>query len=83
MDEIPVSAQLVSIADCFESLISESVYKGEIPFEEAYTMILQGECGVFSYKLFECFRKAKEELKKCVESYDGSMDNKESEGEKA
>lgn len=68
-DEIPISAQLVSIADCFESLISESVYKGAIPFEEAFAMILQGECGVFSYKLLECFRQAKEELKTCAESF--------------
>ena len=68
-DEIPISAQLVSIADCFESLISESVYKGAIPFEEAFAMILQGECGVFSYKLLECFRQVKKELKACAESY--------------
>lgn len=69
-EEIPISAQLVSIADCFESLISESVYKGAMPFEEAFAMILQGECGVFSYKLLECFRQAKEELKTCAESYE-------------
>ena len=61
-EEIPISAQLVSIADCFESLLSESVYKGAIPFEEAFNMILQGECGMFSYKLLECFRKAKADL---------------------
>lgn len=68
-DEIPISAQLVSIADCLEALLSESVYKGAIPFEEAFAMILQGECGVFSYKLLECFRQAKEELKTCAESF--------------
>ncbi len=68
-DEIPVSAQIVSIADCYESLISESVYKGAIPLDEAFNMILQGECGVFSYKLLECFRKAKEELEECAQSY--------------
>lgn len=66
-DEIPISAQLVSIADCFESLLSESVYKSAIPFEDAYGMILQGECGVFSYKLLECFRKAKEAMKEHTE----------------
>lgn len=80
-EEIPISAQIVSMADCFESLLSESVYKGAIPFEEAFTMILQGECGVFSYKLFECFRKAKEELKRCAESYDVSIPNEKNEGE--
>lgn len=63
-EDIPISAQLVSIADCFESLLSESVYKGAIPFEEAYNMILQGECGSFSYKLLECFRKAKDDMEK-------------------
>lgn len=61
-DDIPISAQIVSIADCYESLISESVYKQAIDFEQAYNMILQGECGVFSFKLLECFRNAKKEL---------------------
>lgn len=69
-DEIPISAQLVSIADCFDSLISESVYKSAIPFEEAFTMILQGECGVFSFKLLECFRKAKKELEEYVAGFE-------------
>ncbi len=76
-EEIPVSAQIVSIADCFESLLSESVYKGAIPFEEAFTMILQGECGVFSYKLLECFRKAKEALKECAQSYQEKVSEEE------
>ena len=80
-DDIPISAQIVSIADCFESLLSESVYKSAIPFEEAYNMILQGECGVFSYKLFECFRKAKEELKQCVVSYGETTADSIEEGE--
>ena len=69
-DEIPVSAQLVSIADCFESLISESVYKGAISFEEAFNMILQGECGVFSFKLLECFRKSKKEFADYVATFE-------------
>ena len=73
-DEIPISAQLVSIADCFESLLSESVYKGAIPFEEAYNMILQGECGMFSYKLLECFRKAKADMEKYAKQVEKSME---------
>lgn len=73
-EEIPISAQLVSISDCFESLLSESVYKGAIPFEEAYNMILQGECGMFSYKLLECFRKAKNDLEKYAKQVEKSME---------
>jgi putative two-component system response regulator len=68
-DDIPISAQLVSIADCFDSLITESVYKEAIPYDEAYDMIVQGECGVFSYKLLECFRKARTELVECAGKY--------------
>lgn len=69
-DDIPISAQLVSIADCFSSLLGESVYKSAIPFEEAYNMILQGECGVFSFKIMECFRKAKKEMEEYVSNFE-------------
>ena len=70
-DEIPISAQLVSIADCYESLITESVYKSAIPCEDAYNMILQGECGMFSYKILDCFRKAKKEMEELVQNQNG------------
>ena len=72
-DEIPVSAQIVSLADCFEALLSDSVYKEAIPFEEAYNMILQGECGVFSYKLLECFRKGKESLREIADKREAQV----------
>jgi len=68
-DEIPISAQLVSIADCYESLISEASYKSAVSCEEAFTKIMQGEKGVFSPKLLECFRKAKKELEACANKY--------------
>lgn len=73
-EAIPISAQLVSMADCLDALISESVYKSAIPFEEAFHMILKGECGVFSYKLFECFRKAQKELQVCAEGIEEDME---------
>lgn len=68
-EEIPISAQLVSLADCLDSLISERVHKGALPFDEAYNKILQGECGVFSYKLLECFREVRQELEECAASF--------------
>jgi len=68
-EEIPISAQVVSLADCLDSLISETVYKGALPFDEAYNKILQGDCGVFSYKLLECFRQVREELEECAASF--------------
>lgn len=56
-DEIPISAQLVSVADVYDALTHERCYKKAFPKEEAYNMILAGECGVFSPKLLECFKE--------------------------
>lgn len=61
-DEIPISAQVVSIADVYDALTSERVYKAAFSFEKAYLMILNGECGVFNPKLIDCFKKAKKEF---------------------
>lgn len=59
-DEIPVSAQIVSIADVYDALVSERVYKDSYSKEQAFHMIVTGECGIFSPKLLECFRNVKE-----------------------
>ncbi len=55
-EEIPISAQIVSVADVYDALVSERVYKNAFSKEEAFHMIINGECGVFSPKLMECFR---------------------------
>jgi len=59
-DEIPISAQIVSVADCFDALTQERVYKPAFSVDKAYSMILGGECGAFSEKLMECFRASRE-----------------------
>lgn len=61
-DEIPISAQIVSIVDAYHELISERVYKRAYPKEEAYFMILRGDCGLFSPKILECFRMSRKEI---------------------
>lgn len=58
-EEIPISAQLVSIADVYDALVNERVYKSAYTKEEAFHMIVTGECGLFSPKLLECFRKVR------------------------
>ena len=67
-DEIPISAQIVSIVDCFDALINKRVYKDAFPFDEAFDMILRGECGAFSPKILDCFKKCKEKLKNHAEN---------------
>ncbi|MBO4679158.1 MAG: diguanylate cyclase, partial [Lachnospiraceae bacterium] len=69
-DEIPISAQIVSIVDCFDALINKRVYKDAFPFDEAFEMILRGDCGVFSPKIIDCFKKCKDALKNHAENKD-------------
>lgn len=66
-DEIPISAQIVSIADVYDALVCERCYKDAIPKDKAFHMILNGECGIFSPKLLECFRKSREQFEKLAD----------------
>lgn len=63
-EEIPLSAQFVSVADVYDALVNERCYKEAYLSEQAFHMILRGECGVFSPRLMECFRKVKDEYEK-------------------
>jgi len=58
-DAIPIEAQLVSVADVYDALVTERVYKKAFPKDVAFQMIQNGECGVFSQKLMECFKRAR------------------------
>jgi putative two-component system response regulator len=66
-DEIPLSAQLVSLADVYDALVSERVYKKAFSKDVAYNMIMDGECGTFSPKLIKCLEYAKEAIEAFVE----------------
>lgn len=61
-DEIPIAAQIVSVADVYDALVCERVYKKAFPKEVAFHMIMNGDCGAFSPKLLESFRNVKEEF---------------------
>jgi len=54
-EEIPLAAQVVSIADVYDALISPRAYKPALHHEEAVQMIVNGECGMFSPRILECF----------------------------
>lgn len=58
-EEISIEAQIVSVADVYDALVSERVYKSAFDKETAYRMICQGECGVFSEKLLNCLTLSK------------------------
>lgn len=62
-EDIPIAAQIVSIADVYDALTSERVYKKAYSHERAMEMIQAGECGVFNPLLLECLNDISEELK--------------------
>lgn len=61
--EISLWAQIVSIADVYDALVSKRVYKEAFPIERALQMIQQGECGVFNPALVRCFLSVERELR--------------------
>ena len=63
-DEIPISAQVVSLADVYDALVSERVYKKAFSHERAIQMILNGECGAFNPVLLECLLEIQDTLKR-------------------
>ena len=63
-DEIPISAQVVSLADGYDALVSERVYKKAFSHERAIQMILNGECGAFNPVLLECLLQIQDPLKR-------------------
>ena len=62
-DEIPISAQLVSLADVYDALTSERCYKKAFSHEKAVQMILNGECGAFNPLLLQCLTDIQADLK--------------------
>ncbi len=59
---IPISAQVVSIADVYDALVSERVYKKAYSHEVAIQMIINGECGEFNPLLKECLLSCQEKI---------------------
>ena len=68
-DNIPISAQLVSIVDVYDAMTNERFYKGALAIERVFYMITNGECGVFSPKLLEAFRKVKPKFEEMAVAY--------------
>ena len=66
--KIPISAQVVSVADVYDALASERVYKKAVPNEKVLEMILHGECGQFNPILIECLQEISSRIRS--ECYD-------------
>lgn len=75
-DEIPIAAQVVSVADVYDALTSERVYKSAYSHEKAMEMILNGECGAFNPLLLDCLVEVGDRILKELDlhSLDGMSD---------
>ena len=63
-DEIPICAQIVSLADVYDALTSERVYKKAFSHEQTMEMIQTGQCGAFNPILLECLADIQDDVKR-------------------
>lgn len=70
-DEIPLSAQIVSLADVYDALTNTRVYKPAYSHEEAVAMIVGGQCGAFSPRMIECFQNCTDGFRKISSEING------------
>ncbi|RKI27153.1 response regulator [bacterium 1xD8-6] len=61
-DDISIWAQVVSVADVYDALTAERVYKKAFSHEKAVQMIHDGECGTFSPKLLKAFDEVLDDI---------------------
>ncbi len=66
-DDIPIAAQVVSLADVYDALTADRVYKKAFTHEKAVSMILGGECGTFNPMLLLCLDLVKDEMRSIKE----------------
>ncbi len=80
-DEIPISAQIVSVCDCYDALTSVRPYKRALSHDEAVDMILGGSCGAFSPQLMKCFTDALPEFKRIENQFKSKSTKQENKTE--
>ena len=68
-EDIPICAQIVGLADVYDALTTKRVYKDAYTLSTAANMIFNGECGVFSHKLLECFKSVLGKLEQLSRDY--------------
>ena len=68
-DDIPICAQVVGLADAYDALTNARVYKEAFPLDRAANMILNGECGLFSPKLLDCFKQVTPQMAALATEY--------------
>ena len=63
-DEIPIAAQVVSLADVYDALTSQRVYKPAYTHQKTMEMIMNGECGAFNPILLACLQDVADRIER-------------------
>lgn len=63
-NNIPLSAQVVGLADAYDNLVNERIYKPAYSKNEAFMMLAGGECGAFNPRLLDVFTMARMDIEK-------------------
>lgn len=76
-EEIPISAQVTSLADVYDALTSNRCYKKAFTHEKAMEMILDGQCGAFNPVLLQCLKDCEKQiLAEFSDSIDTTQDDR-------
>lgn len=73
-DEIPIEAQVVSLADVYDALTAERCYKKAFSHATALEMISKGECGQFNPLLITCLNNTAEQMRLVKEGTGANTD---------
>lgn len=71
-EQNPIAAQAVGVADVYDALVSERVYKPMFSHAQAVQMIRNGECGVFNPDLMDCFLSIENKMEESIRIRDNN-----------
>jgi len=68
-DRIPISGRLMALADAYDAMTSERIYKSAMPHEKAVETILTERGRHFDPDVVDVFLKVKEEFQEIARRY--------------
>jgi putative two-component system response regulator len=68
-DDIPMSARLMAVADVYDALISERIYKSAIPHDRAVQIIFQGRGAHFDPDMVDAFIEIQPEIQAIAQRF--------------
>jgi putative two-component system response regulator len=67
--QIPTSARLMAIADVYDALVSDRVYKAGVPHDQAVAIIFQGRASHFDPDMVDAFIEIQDEFQAIAQRY--------------